>query len=220
MLARREAQGDRLPRVKDTRQWTLALERGPHRDVSKRELERRLSQMIELLQIEDREVSFLLTDDARVHDLNRVYRKKDRPTDVLAFALQEGAFAELAGGALGDVIVSVPTARKQAREQGKSTLDEVTMLLAHGLLHLLGWDHDTAAKDRRMRAETDRLCAAALFHREKPRRPAAPPRAKAGGRTASKSPASHASKQGAAGRLSRKPTKRKPAAKRRKVAGA
>jgi len=167
--------------------------------------------MIVALQIEDREISFLLTDDARVHELNRVYRKKDRPTDVLAFALQEGAFAELAGGALGDVIVSVPTARKQALEQGKSTLDEVTMLLAHGLLHLLGWDHDTPARDRRMRAETDRLCAAAVFHGESGSRsdPAA-----AAARRALRT----TSKGGDKAALSRKPAKRKPAAKRRKVA--
>lgn len=117
--------------------------------------------MIDALQLKDIEVSFVLTDDARIHQLNKVYRHKDRPTDVLAFAMREGDFAELAGGALGDVIVSVPTARKQARERDASVLDEVTMLAAHGLLHLLGWDHETPAKDRRMRAETDRLCRAA-----------------------------------------------------------
>ncbi|MCW5837683.1 MAG: rRNA maturation RNase YbeY [Labilithrix sp.] len=117
--------------------------------------------MIGALQLRDREVSFLLTDDKRIHQLNKVYRDKDRPTDVLAFAMQEGELAELAGGVLGDVIVSVPTAKKQADERGASLLDEVTMLLAHGLLHLLGWDHRTPAEDRRMRAETDRLCRAA-----------------------------------------------------------
>jgi hypothetical protein len=72
---------------------------------------------------------------------------------------------------LGDVIVSVPTARKQADERGAGVLDEVTMLLAHGLLHLLGWDHDTPAKDRRMRAETDRLCQAAAPSVKRARRP-------------------------------------------------
>ena len=102
--------------------------------------------MIEELQLQDREISFLLTDDKRIHQLNKVYRDKDRPTDVLAFAMQEGELAELAGGVLGDVIVSVPTARKQADERGASVLEEVTMLLAHGLLHLLGWDHQTAAR--------------------------------------------------------------------------
>ncbi len=124
--------------------------------------------MIELLQLKKLEVSFLLTDDDRIHELNKVYRHKDRPTDVLAFAMREGAHGELAGDVLGDVIVSIPTARRQASERGAALVDEVTMLLAHGLLHLLGWDHDTAAKDRRMRAETERLCAAAAPKRRPP----------------------------------------------------
>lgn len=75
--------------------------------------------------------------------------------------MHEGEFGALAGDVLGDVIVSVPTAAKQARAARKDVLSEVTMLLAHGLLHLLGWDHDTAAKDRKMKAETERLCLAA-----------------------------------------------------------
>ena len=138
--------------------------------------------MIEELQLQDREVSFLLTDDKRIHQLNKVYRDKDRPTDVLAFAMQEGELAELAGGVLGDVIVSVPTARKQADERGVSVLEEVTMLLAHGLLHLLGWDHQTPAEDRRMRAETDRLCRAARPAQaaERTASTAAPTRSKGG----------------------------------------
>ncbi len=117
--------------------------------------------MVEALGLGEVEVSFVLTDDVRIHELTKVYRKKDRPTDVLAFAMQEGEFSELSGGVLGDVIVSVPTAQRQADERGASLTDEVTMLLAHGLLHLLGWDHRTAAEDRRMRAETERLCDAA-----------------------------------------------------------
>ena len=61
---------------------------------------------------------------------------------------------------LGDVIISLDTATRQARERGIVTRDEVRMLLAHGLLHLLGWDHRDDAEDARMRAETDRLLAA------------------------------------------------------------
>lgn len=117
--------------------------------------------MIDALQLDSVELSVVLTDDKTIHRLNKDYRDKDKPTDVLAFAMREGDFAELAGPSLGDVVVSVPTARKQAEERRVSVLSEVTMLTAHGLLHLLGWDHDTPAKDRRMRAETERLCRAA-----------------------------------------------------------
>jgi probable rRNA maturation factor len=139
----------------------LRFEKGPHEGVTRKEIARRVGEMLRLLQLEKAELSIVLTDDDQIHELNRTYRGKDRPTDVLAFAMREGDFARLAGELLGDVIVSVPTARRQAASRGKSVLDEVTMLLAHGLLHLLGWDHETAAKDKKMRAETERLCAAA-----------------------------------------------------------
>lgn len=137
--------------------------------------------MLRLLQLEKAELSILLTGDRQIHKLNRIYRDKDRPTDVLAFAMREGEFADVAGGLLGDVIISIPTASRQAKARGAATLDEVTMLLAHGLLHLLGWDHDTKKKDAAMRAETNRLCAAA-----EPSRRAAAPRARRATRTRSR----------------------------------
>jgi len=139
----------------------LTIEHGPHAGLTRTEILRRIKAMIQLLQLKKAEVSFVLTDDKRIHELNKIYRHKNRPTDVLAFAMHEGEFGALAGSLLGDVIVSVPTARKQALSAGTPLLAEVTMLLAHGLLHLLGWDHRTDAEDRRMRAETGRLCAAA-----------------------------------------------------------
>jgi probable rRNA maturation factor len=137
------------------------IEKGPHEGLARAELVRRVRAMIALLQLNKAEVSFVLTDDVHIHQLNKIYRHKDRPTDVLAFAMHEGEFGALAGHLLGDVIVSVETARKQAQARRRPVLEEVTMLLAHGLLHLLGWDHRTDAEDRRMRAETSRLCAAA-----------------------------------------------------------
>ena len=116
--------------------------------------------MLRALKRESDELSIVLTTDEQIHILNRDYRRKDRATDVLAFAIREGEFSSMAGNLLGDVIISVPTARRQAREKGREPLAEVVMLLAHGLLHLLGWDHDTVAKDKRMRAETDKLVEA------------------------------------------------------------
>jgi probable rRNA maturation factor len=139
----------------------LVVERGPYPEIATAEIRRRVRAMMTALQLKKEEVSIVLTDDDQIQELNRVYRQKDKPTDVLAFAQREGELAALAGPLLGDVIVSIPMARRQAAEAGRDVLAEVTMLLAHGLLHLLGWDHDTPAKDKRMRAETDRLCAAA-----------------------------------------------------------
>lgn len=146
----------------------LIVEAGPHAGVSARELTRRARAMLAGLKLPTAELSIVLTGDDQIKKLNHQWRKKNKPTDVLAFALREGEFGALSGDLLGDVVISVPTARRQAEEAGRPLVAEVTMLLAHGLLHLLGWDHDTVAKDRAMRRETDLLCAMA----EKKRRPA------------------------------------------------
>jgi probable rRNA maturation factor len=133
----------------------LVVEGGPWRGLPRALVERRARAMLVALGLPDAEWSIVLTGDARVRELNRVYRKKDKPTDVLAFPQDDATL-------LGDVVVSVPTAARQAAAAGHALAAEVTMLLAHGLLHLRGWDHDTVEKDRRMRKETRRLCDAAL----------------------------------------------------------
>ena len=117
--------------------------------------------MLDVLQLPKAEVSILLTDEKEIRNLNRDYRGIDRATDVLSFSLLEGEGARFAGDALGDLVVSIPTAARQAREAKRPLRDELTMLLAHGLLHLLGWDHHTRSDDRRMRLKTDLLCVAA-----------------------------------------------------------
>lgn len=100
--------------------------------------------------------SLALVDDAEIHRLNHGYRGKDRPTDVLAFAMREGEDAALDPGQLGDVIISVETARRQA----KGTLaDEVELLWSHGLCHLLGYDHKTDKQEREMNERMRRLRA-------------------------------------------------------------
>ena len=141
--------------------FRLSIIRGPHAGVLRRDVLLRIDAMMRARGIESDEVSFLLTDDKQIHKLNLEYRGYDKPTDVLAFALTEGEFGGVGTGLLGDVVVSVPTARRQARAAKRPLVDELTMLLAHGLLHLLGFDHQTAKEDRVMRKETDRLCAAA-----------------------------------------------------------
>lgn len=113
--------------------------------------------MLASLGLADAELSLLLCDDATIHTLNRDYRRKDKPTDVLAFALREGPHAEHAGDALGDVVISMDTARRQAAEHDSAISTEVNFLLAHGVLHLLGYDHQNRGEERRMSARTDIL---------------------------------------------------------------
>ncbi len=104
--------------------------------------------MLAALDMPDAELSVLLTDDRRIQQLNAQHRHKDRPTDVLAFALEEPE----AGPArlLGDVVISLDTAARQAKGRKRPLLAEVRFLLAHGLLHLCGYDHATAAGKREM----------------------------------------------------------------------
>jgi probable rRNA maturation factor len=86
--------------------------------------------------------------------LNRQWRKKDKATDVLSFPLLEVAELRRASGAveLGDIVISLDAAKRQAAEQGHSLLDELDLLLVHGLLHLLGFDHELSpAEAARMR---------------------------------------------------------------------
>jgi probable rRNA maturation factor len=113
--------------------------------------------LLALLEV-DAELSVALIGDAEMHALNRDYRGKDRPTDVLAFALREGEDAHLHADMLGDVVISLDTAARQARERGHAVADEVRFLLAHGILHLLGYDHERSPADaRRMFAKQRRL---------------------------------------------------------------
>ncbi len=116
--------------------------------------------MLSYLELEDAELSVLLTNDATIHALNREHRDKDRPTDVLAFPLD----AELAGGGprvLGDVVISLDTAERQAISRRRELLPEVRFLLAHGLLHLIGYDHDTKPHKKAMDTMAQRLVRAA-----------------------------------------------------------
>ena len=92
-----------------------------------------------------RELTLVITDDEGIQALNRDFLGKDAPTDVLSFSAQEDAgpfvTAPEAGGYLGDVIVSYPRAVAQANEHGHPVEQELNLLIVHGILHLLGYDH-------------------------------------------------------------------------------
>jgi probable rRNA maturation factor len=108
------------------------------------------------------EASFRLCGDPAIHALNRDYRGKDKPTDVLAFAMREGEGGHLHPELLGDVVISVDTARRQARRRGPAGLHaELLFLASHGLCHLLGYDHQTDAEEALMNQKMAELRAAA-----------------------------------------------------------
>lgn len=106
----------------------------------------------------DAELSVVLCGDGFIQPLNRDWRGKDAPTDVLSFAQQEGDGLLSDDPVLGDLVISIETAGRQADALGHALATEVTVLLVHGLLHLLGYDHETNEQDAaRMREEERRL---------------------------------------------------------------
>ena len=105
----------------------------------------------------DDEVSITLTSDDEIAELAGDFGRPRRPTDVLAFSMLEGEGADFRGAALGDVILSVDTAARQARERGVGIDTELRDLLIHGILHLLGMDHVRPDDARNMRELEDQL---------------------------------------------------------------
>lgn len=106
-------------------------------------------------------LTIVVAGDDEIQALNRQFRDVDAPTDVLAFpdAGTGQAFVDGSGEPpyLGDVIVSLPRARQQAEERGHSTMDELQLLVVHGVLHLLGYDHATPAEETEMWAKQDAI---------------------------------------------------------------
>lgn len=97
----------------------------------------------------DAELSIILTDDARLHELNLNYLKVDAPTDVLSFPASE-TDPETGARYIGDILISIPRAQSQARAAGHPLEAEVQLLVVHGVLHLLGHDHARAKEKARM----------------------------------------------------------------------
>ncbi len=122
-------------------------------------LQKAAKSLLSVLGCINSELSIVLTDDREIQKLNADYRGKDKPTDVLSFPLLEGAGEKHTQGLLGDIVISIPTAKRQAKEFGVSEKEELLRLLIHGCLHLLGYDHEgvTPAEASRMRRKEKSL---------------------------------------------------------------
>jgi probable rRNA maturation factor len=113
------------------------------------------------------ELTLRFTDDAEIQQLNRAYRSKDEPTDVLSFAVLEDEFflhdlypTSLDPQYLGDIVIAVPFADAQGKIKGHSLEKELIWLSVHGLLHLLGWDHQEDSSFNAMILRQDQLLEA------------------------------------------------------------
>lgn len=107
------------------------------------------------LGLDHAELSIMLTDDAGIRELNRRYRAKDKPTDVLSFPMNDGVV-------LGDIVISLPRAAAQAGEFGCTEAEELARLLVHGLLHLIGYEHVNGGWQARKMREKEAEVLAAL----------------------------------------------------------
>ena len=124
--------------------------RPPNLPLHRHRLIRETGLLMGLCGIADRRVSVVLVDDEEMSQLNRQYRHKEGPTNVLSFPIADGADAglsQIAVAELGDIIISLDTAQREAVELGRSCHDRLTWLITHGLLHLLGYDHERSEKE-------------------------------------------------------------------------
>jgi len=101
----------------------------------------------------DAELSITLTGDRGIRILNREYLGRDKTTNVISFAMQEGEFGALNPDVLGDVVICVDTAAREAEEGEESFFSRLSFLLLHGILHITGYDHERSGEDEAARME-------------------------------------------------------------------
>jgi len=120
-----------------------------------RKIRRKAQRILEILGITEKELSILLTDDPTIAELNHRYLQRARPTNVIAFPMQEGPYSKVNPSMLGDVVISVETAQRQATLAGLSVGRVLEMLLVHGVLHLVGYDHEESEEEARRMEEKE-----------------------------------------------------------------
>jgi probable rRNA maturation factor len=129
--------------------------------VRRRSLRRAAEKILSGLGYCDSELSVVIVGDRAIRSLNRDYLGRDKPTNVISFAMQEGDFSGLNPQMLGDVLISADTAAREAEEGGETFEERLYFLLLHGILHLAGYDHERsgAAESRRMAMKERKMFA-------------------------------------------------------------
>jgi len=121
------------------------------------------------LECENQELSVLLADDRKIRTLNKQYRGQDRATDVLSFSQNEGEEENKPNShLLGDVVISTVTAKRQTAEHGLTLEEEIVLLLIHGILHLLGFDHERSNEEAYHMKQKTRELFDGIFPNKKP----------------------------------------------------
>ena len=131
----------------------------PDIDIDYDDINKKIGMVMSHLDCMNEEVSILLTDDADIRKLNQQFRSIDQATDVLSFPQNADEDPPIPGEIiLGDIAVSLDTAQAQAKEHGLTFEEEIILLLIHGILHLLGYDHEISEQEEeKMRSKTREL---------------------------------------------------------------
>lgn len=138
----------------------VVLQRARHAECKAAQVRADARALLVALEEKGADLTVVLVDDDAIRELNRRFRRRDEATDVLAFALREGRRVAGDEAALGDVVISLDTAARQARRGGRSLQEEVRTLLIHGVLHLIGYDHERSpAEAARMRRKEREMAA-------------------------------------------------------------
>lgn len=127
--------------------------------IDRRRIRGRVNALLKLLDCANMEISITFVDDAAMQQMNKQYLDKDRPTNVLSFPLQEGEFSDINPEILGDIVISVDTANRDAAKGNLSFDEEILFLIIHGLLHLIGYNHENTptADVRKMKKKEKEL---------------------------------------------------------------
>ena len=140
--------------AKEGRKMEVAIDnRQSRHKISLKKIKQTVQVILDALDCPDGEISILIVDDPQIEELNRKYLNRQGPTNVIAFAMREGEFPDLTPNLLGDVVISTDTAAREAQNSAMSMERRFNELLVHGLLHLMGYDHETSEKEARIMEE-------------------------------------------------------------------
>jgi len=130
--------------------------------ISKQTIRRTVSSILNILDCPDKEISIVFTDDTSMQQLNKQYLGKNKPTNVISFSLQEGKYGNVNPHVLGDVVISTDTAQRDALRGNLTFEQEIDFLLIHGILHLLGYNHENTSRNEKARMKTKEI---EVFHK-------------------------------------------------------
>jgi len=109
--------------------------------IDKRRIRSTVLRIMRILDCADKEISLSFVDDEKIKELNKEYLGKDKPTNVISFSLREGEYSDINPQIMGDIIISIETAQRDALWGNLTVSQEIDFLIIHGILHLLGYNH-------------------------------------------------------------------------------